>query len=245
MKNHATTKPAASAGQQQNGVGTGRAASPPMVLLRKPNRLSVLKNQPREFQQEIIDYLKGTGNAPRHGLKETVEWLRTQGVETGISSLWDFCQWWEEALRRGALATQYLERVARRMPEMGLSAEQILKVGQAFFEECAVNDREAKLFTAMMRLRQEERALDLQQVKLQMRREVARARAEVRERNVTCRERMTDLAIWKASRAGRKTEKPKTEVPNGDLPDGVTAMPEVAFAKGNTFDAKGEVAMAA
>jgi hypothetical protein len=113
MKNHPSTKPAGSAGQPAPDAGqhgtqqhAGRPAPASMVLLRKPNRLSVLKNQPQEFQQEIIDYLKGTGTTPRHGLKETVEWLRTKGVETGISSLWDFCHWWEEALRRGELAVQ-------------------------------------------------------------------------------------------------------------------------------------------
>jgi hypothetical protein len=135
--------------------------------------------------------------------------------------------------------------VARRAPEVGLSEDQILKVGQAFFEECAVNDREAKLFTAMMRLRQQEQAIELKHLTWQMRHGLARARVEIQERRLVCRERMTDLTIWKATQAEAEAESPNAAVPKGNLPEGLTAMPEVAGAKVNTGEIKGDETMAA
>src|SRR4051812_12301395 len=72
-------------------------APPPMLLLRRPNRRSVLKNLTREFQQKIIDYLEGTAGTPRHTLQSTVEWLASQAIPTHPSALRDFRDWWEVA----------------------------------------------------------------------------------------------------------------------------------------------------
>ena len=178
-----------------------RPPIPPMLLTRKPNRHSVLKNLTPEFQQEIIDYLDGHGDTAGHTLDETLAWLREKGIPTHSSSLREFCAWREEAIRLAAAetdASSYVERVCRQVPDTGLSEEHILRIGQAFFEERAVHDQDSKLFNTMMRHHHRTRALDLQQAALQRRIEAAQHRLELQERNVDCREKMADLAIWKA-----------------------------------------------
>jgi hypothetical protein len=227
-----------------------RPPLPPMIVLRKPNRLSMLKNRPRAFQQEVIDFLDGDGGEVKgHCLRDTVEWLKTKGVQTCISSVCEFRIWWEEAHQRGAEALELLGRAGVQVPETGLTRDHILKAGLAFFEEQAVKAQDEKRCSALLRLRLREEALELQRVALQIRAQVAQARLEVQERLADCRERMTNLAIWKAeseeAKARRDEEDQKQAKQKKEKPvdnyAAIEAMRLLAFADVDALHASGKV----
>jgi hypothetical protein len=236
--------PAPEAGQPAKQQTAARPELPPMIILRRPSRLSVLKNRPRAFQQEIINYLDCDWQTVKgHSLGATVEWLKTKGVETSISSVCEFRIWWEEAHQRGAEAAAEFERVRLTVPETGLSKDHIMKTSQALFEERAAKEQDDKLYVAMARLRQREEALGLQRAALQIRATVAQARVEIQERALDCRERMTNLAIWKAS------EEPAAPPPPGKSRVGNTAkifaLRKAMFKEIDELQASGEVVIPA
>jgi hypothetical protein len=221
-----------------------------MILTRRPDRRSVLKNLPREFQQEIMDYLDGTETTPRHYLHDTVVWLATKDVMTSPTSLRAFRDWWETAHALGAEAARRLERRCQEVPDTSLREDHIMKVSQAFFEEQAAVQKNEKLYVALARLRQRDRVLDLQQAALQMRNDLARDRVEIQERLAECRERMTDLAIWKAEteeagqerrRASGKSAADFDDEKDFDHTELIAAMRKAAFAEIDEIYASGKV----
>ena len=185
--------------QQPEPEAVERPAIPSMILLRKPNRQSKLKTLPEERQQEIIAFLEGDSEGRgRHTFKETVKWLRTRGIEVCISTVREFRDWWEEARERGAAVFAAYEHGFREVPQTGLPAEHVMKTCQAVLEEEALRNRDIKLYVVLQRLRHREQALEQRQIDLQIRNDIARNRAEHHERALACRERLVNLAIWKA-----------------------------------------------
>jgi hypothetical protein len=114
--------------------------------LPKPRADAKLKTLPEERQREIAEF------ADKRTLAETVAWLGTSGVEVSSCALSRFLGWHrlkEQMGRNEVVVEELLATQAERRPE--LTEERVSALGQMFFCELALEQRDAKAWSLAQR----------------------------------------------------------------------------------------------
>lgn len=121
-----------------------------------------LKTLPAERQASIAEH------GAAHTLAETLAWLREDGLATSSGALSEFLSWWRlgQQLERNQAA---VERLLLEVPAS--SAEEMQKLGQAFFSALAIEQQDAKVWAFTQNLELKRGELELARQKF--RRETA------------------------------------------------------------------------
>lgn len=142
---------------------------------RKPRSDSVLKNLPKEKQEDIIDYLR------EHSITETLAWLKGDNITTSRNPLSEFGRWFTREAqldRNEASARQVVERYKRENPEAAQAELDV--VGQLFFSQLAIDEQNNLDFKRIQDVRLRRLGLGLATRKQQV--SEAKYRAEVKAR---------------------------------------------------------------
>jgi hypothetical protein len=137
--------------------------------IEKINPNAVLKNLPPEKQQEIMDYLDGTGTSEPHSFEKTAEWLQASGIETSTSALKRFRPWFviREAMEISEIASKEMVEECKKNGWIKTRKEEEA-AGQIFFNRETVEQRNARLWALVqgISLRRDRLELDKRKLKL-------------------------------------------------------------------------------
>lgn len=135
---------------------------------RKTRADAKLKTLPEQWQQQIVDFARD------HTLAETAAWLREDGIETSVTGVSLFLNWFKlnAARMRNESTTQtLLEQLKVEVP--GLSESQIDEIGQRTFSLLTLADQDLDGF---VKIRTARSVGEIEKAKLELRRQ-----AEVRQ----------------------------------------------------------------
>lgn len=139
-----------------------------MNRTRKPRSDSRLKTLPEARQDAIVEYARS------HSEDEVVAWLRADGLVTSRNAVSEFLNWYwlQQQFKRNELVSQQMiENLRRTSPTM--LEEELARAGASFFEQLAIEQRDARAWKQARELRLKERALEL----MERRVKVAEAKA--------------------------------------------------------------------
>ena len=117
-----------------------------MENLPKSRPDAKLKMLPEERQREIGEF------AEKRTLTETVAWLGSSGIEVSICALSRFLGWYrlkEQMGKNELVVEELLATQAERRPE--LTEEKVSALGQMFFCELALEQRDARAWSLAQR----------------------------------------------------------------------------------------------
>ena len=141
-----------------------------MSATSKPRSDARLQTLPRERQEAIADYARD------HSIRETVAWLKEDGLDTSRTALSRFLSWWrlQEQFREDEATTEALLEQLRKEGS-GLSEEQLDELGQRTFSLLAIRREDPDTF---VKVRSARSKAVLEQEKLKLRREAEKRLGE-------------------------------------------------------------------
>ena len=121
-------------------------------MARKTRSDSKLKNLPAKVQASIIARLDAKDGGSSSSIESVLAWLKSECmVETSAGALSHFYSWWklDQSMQRRDQRSVDLQDVLRKR-KLGLSEEEIIKIGNQHFIEQGVASGDAKLFAMIL-----------------------------------------------------------------------------------------------